>query len=74
MKNLPYKRLRQLQKTCSKKPYSPSQVNQYLAHLGDSGFIFKNRYGKYSFAVPLLSEFIKRQIFEGVEFPPRRPD
>jgi hypothetical protein len=56
------------------KPFSPSQVNQYLVHLGDAGFIFKNRYGKYSFAVPLLSEFIKRQLFEGVEFPLGRPN
>jgi AAA ATPase domain len=53
------------------KPFSASQVNQYLAALGDMGFVFKNRYGKYSFAVPLLSEFIKRQILEGYEFPTR---
>ncbi|WP_288005535.1 ATP-binding protein [Acidiphilium sp.] len=53
-----------LSKEMLSKPFSPSQTNQMLVALGDSGLIFKNRYGKYSFAVPLLSSFIKRQIFE----------
>jgi type II secretory pathway predicted ATPase ExeA len=38
-----------------------SSVNQMLASLIDSGLVFKNRHGKYSFAVPLLGSFIKRQ-------------
>lgn len=50
------------------KPFSPSQTNQMLSSLAEVGLIFKNRYGKYSFAVPLLSSFIKRQIFEGKVF------
>ena len=37
-----------------------------LVSLGDIGLIYKNRYGKYSFAVPLLSNFIRRQITEGL--------
>ena len=44
------------------KPFSASQVNNMLAALGEKGLVFKNRHGKYSFAVPLLSQFIKRQI------------
>jgi hypothetical protein len=32
-----------------------------LASLSESGLIYKNRHGKYSFAVPLLGDFIKRQ-------------
>jgi len=41
-------------------PFSPSNTNQILSRLSDKGLIFKNRHGKYSFAVPLLSTFIKR--------------
>ena len=44
------------------RPFSPSQINTMLVALGEKGLIFKNRHGKYSFAVPLLSQFIKRQI------------
>ena len=44
------------------KPFSPSHVSQMLNSLGEAGLIYKNRYGKYSFAVPLLWEYIKRQI------------
>jgi len=43
-------------------PFTSSHVNQMLSALSDAGIIYKNRYGKYSFAVPLLSEFIKRQM------------
>jgi hypothetical protein len=43
------------------KPFSNSHVSQMLVSLADSGLIYKNRHGKYSFAVPLLGEFIKRQ-------------
>lgn len=48
-------------KASLKKPMSASQVNQMFGSLIDSGLIYKNRYGKYSFAVPLMGEFIKRQ-------------
>ena len=44
------------------KGFSPSHVNQMLASLGDAGLVYKNRHGKYSLAVPLLSQFIRRQI------------
>ena len=43
------------------KPFSPSHVNQLLGALTEAGLIYKNRYGKYAFAVPLLGQFIKRQ-------------
>jgi hypothetical protein len=42
------------------KSFSPSHVNQMLASLGEHGLIYKNRLGKYSFAVPLLADFITR--------------
>jgi hypothetical protein len=45
------------------KAFSSSHVNQMLASLSDAGLVYKNRYGKYSFAVPLLSDFIKRQNY-----------
>lgn len=47
------------------KPFGSSQVNQLLSKLGDNGLIFKNRHGKYSFAVPLLGQFIRRQESNG---------
>jgi AAA+ ATPase superfamily predicted ATPase len=43
-------------------PFTASHVNQMFASLADAGIIYKNRHGKYSFAVPLLSRFIKRQL------------
>jgi hypothetical protein len=42
------------------KAFSPSHANQMLASLGERGMIYKNRLGKYSFAVPLLGRFIAR--------------
>ncbi len=43
------------------RPFSASHVNQLLAKLGGSGLVYKNRHGRYSFAVPLLGSFIRRQ-------------
>ena len=48
------------------KPFSSSHVNQMLVTLGQAGLIYKNRHGKYSFAVPLLSRFIRRQILQSI--------
>lgn len=44
-----------------KKPFSSSHANQMLAALTEAGLTYKNRHGKYSFAVPLLGGFIRRQ-------------
>ena len=48
------------------KPFSNSHVNQMLVTLANQGLVYKNRHGKYSFAVPLLGRFIRRQENEGV--------
>ena len=48
-------------KKISEKPFSGSHVNQMLGSLVAAGLIFKNRHGRYAFAVPLLSKFILRQ-------------
>lgn len=45
----------------SAKPFSASHVNQMFGSLIEAGLIYKNRHGKYSFAVPLLGQFIQRQ-------------
>ena len=45
----------------TKSPFGASHVNQMLAALGNSGLIYKNRHGRYAFAVPLLGQFIRRQ-------------
>ena len=44
--------------------FSNSHVSQMLVTLSNAGLIYKNRYGKYSFAVPLLGQFILRQAEE----------
>ena len=44
------------------KPFSSSHVNQMLVALASQGLVYKNRHGRYSFAVPLLGRFVKRQI------------
>jgi hypothetical protein len=49
------------------RPFGSSHVNQMLAALGDNGLVYKNRHGKYSFAVPLLAQFILRQRVEAEE-------
>jgi hypothetical protein len=43
------------------KPFSNSHVSQMLASLSEAGLIYKNRWGRYSFAVPLFDRFILRQ-------------
>jgi len=43
------------------KPFGNSHVNQMLATLSGVGLIYKNRWGRYSFAVPLFDRFILRQ-------------
>ena len=52
----------------SDKPFTPSHINQMLSTLIDSGLIYKNRYGRYAFAVPLLGAFIRRQEREEREW------
>ena len=47
-----------------KKPFSASHVSQMLAALASRGLVFKNRHGRYSFALPLLGGFIRRQTQE----------
>jgi len=42
------------------KPFSPSHTNQMLASLAEQGLVYKNRFGKYSFAVPLFGAFVIR--------------
>lgn len=51
----------QASKELLSKPFSPSQISQMFLKLGDAGLIYKNRHGKYAFAVPLLHKFICRQ-------------
>jgi broad-specificity NMP kinase len=40
---------------------SPSHVNQMLASLCKAGFVYRNRHGKYSFALPMLRRYIIRR-------------
>jgi hypothetical protein len=47
------------------KPFGSSHVTQMLAGLGAAGLVYKNRYGRYSFAVPLMGAFIRRQMADG---------
>ena len=47
------------------KPFSPSQVSQMFSKLTEAGLIYKNRHGRHSFAIPLLGDFIRRQMASG---------
>ncbi len=42
------------------KPFGRSHINQMLSSLIEAGLIYKDRHGKYLFAVPLMAGFIKR--------------
>jgi AAA ATPase domain len=52
------------------KPFGGSNVNQMLAVLCEHDLIYKNRHGRYSFAIPLLDQFVQRQ-FEPDVFAPK---
>lgn len=49
-------------KAIIEKGFSPSHVSQMLVTLADQGLVYKNRFGRYSFAVPLMGAFILRQM------------
>lgn len=42
--------------------FKPTYINNLLLKLIDAGLIYKNRRSKYSFAVPMLADFINRQL------------
>lgn len=44
------------------KTFSGSHVNQMLGALAEAGLVYKNRHGRYSLAVPLLGDFIRRTL------------
>lgn len=44
------------------KPFSGSHIVQMLAALERKGLIFKDRRGRYAFAVPLFGPFIRREL------------
>ena len=46
------------------RPFRSSYVNRLLVSLGEAGLVYKNRRGKYSLAVPMLDDFILRQLKE----------
>jgi len=43
------------------RPFSQSSIIQMFNTLQESQLVYKNRHGKYCFAVPLLGQFIQRQ-------------
>jgi hypothetical protein len=51
------------------KGFTSSHTNQMLVSLAAAGLVYKNRHGKYSLAVPLLGQFIKRQTMESINLP-----
>jgi hypothetical protein len=46
------------------KPFKTGDVSQMLPKLIEAGLVYKNRYGKYSLAVPLFDAYILRQFRE----------
>lgn len=57
----------------SSRPFSSSHVNQMLSALSLSGLVFRNRHGKYSFAVPMMGNFVKRQFRSSLSAPSDQP-
>ncbi len=51
----------EMSRTVLERSFGGSQISQMLASLSDAGLVYKNRWGKYSLAVPLLDQFILRQ-------------
>lgn len=47
------------------KNFTSSHANQILSALANAGLIYKNRHGKYMFAVPLMGDFVRRQYDAG---------
>lgn len=45
------------------KGFTPSHATQILQALAEKGLMYKSRRGGYCFAVPLLSHFIRRQVW-----------
>jgi hypothetical protein len=44
------------------KSFTANDVSQMIPRLIEKGLVYKNRHGKYSFAVPLFSRFIRRTV------------
>lgn len=57
-----------LSRNFMQKPFSNSHVNQMLSSLSNSGLVYKNRHGRYSFAVPLMCQFVNRQPSDDLVF------
>lgn len=51
-----------ISKKCDGKAFTAGDVSQMLPRLIEKGLIYKNRLGRYCFAVPLFSGFIKRRL------------
>ena len=50
-------------RTLLNKGFTPSHATQLLQALAEKGLMYKSRRGGYCFAVPLLSHFIRRQVW-----------
>ena len=46
------------------KGFSSSHANQMLVALSEAGLVYKNRHGRYSFAVPMFGQFVLRRMSE----------
>ena len=51
-------------RTLLEKGFSPSHTSQMLSTLSSHGLTYRHRFGKYSFAVPMMAQFIRRN-YEG---------
>ena len=50
------------QSKSTEQAFSNSHANQMLTALFGKGMVFKNRHGKYTLAVPLLDEYVRRRM------------
>jgi DNA-binding IclR family transcriptional regulator len=43
-------------------PFGRSHVNQLLTALTHQGLVYKDRHGRYRFAVPMMAGFVRRRM------------
>jgi hypothetical protein len=53
------------------KPFASSRVSAILSSLMDAGLIYRNRHGRYRFAVPMFGQFILRNMDDSIIGPRR---
>lgn len=55
------------------KPFRANDVSQMLPRLIEAGLVYRDRHGKYLFAVPLFGDYLRRAYLAAAADPPNLP-